>query len=183
MGSRGLWPILGFSLASFLLGSVSALLLSDLRRQQLSGMLTDELSIASNERGQFLAAGTINGERVRFLIDTGATKVSVPLEIAEAVRLERGERRRILSADGQQWVYASVIEHISLGPIELWQIPALINPNRRSGLVFLGMSFLRQLSVEFEGGHMKLALPARAAGKARPPGTDRGQRPDLLSLS
>ena len=146
-------------------------------------MLTDELSIASNERGQFLAAGEINGERVRFLIDTGATKVSVPLKIAQAAKLERGQPRRILSADGHQWVYASVIERISIGPIELWQIPALINPSRKNGPVFLGMSFLKQLSIELEGGRMKLALPAQAAPEARIFGPDCRQRPDLLSLS
>ena len=183
MRARELWLALGSSFLSFFLGSVSVLLLPDLFRQQLSEAFVGELSIASNERGQFLATGNINGERVRYLIDTGATKVSVPLEIAEAAGLELGQRRRILSADGHQWVYASVIERISLGPIELGQVPALINPSRRSGLVFLGMSFLRQLSIRLEGGRMKLALPARAAGETRTPDPGRQQWAEPLGLS
>ena len=181
--SRKLWLTLGVSFLSFFLGSVSVLLLPDLFQKRLSGIFTDEFSIASNERGQFLASGKINGEQVRFLIDTGATKVSVPLAIAEAAKLKRGPPRRILSADGHQWVYTSVIERISVGPIELRQIPALINPSRKSGPVFLGMSFLRQLSIELKDGRMKLALPAQAANEARTLEPSRQQRLDLPSLS
>ena len=49
-----------------------------------------EVQLAGNASGHFVADGRINGERVTFLLDTCATDVAVPIELAKRLGLERG---------------------------------------------------------------------------------------------
>ena len=64
-----------------------------------------EVVLQRNKSGHYLAPGEINGERVRFLLDTGATTVSIPEALADRLGLERGRPLRSMTANGIVTVY------------------------------------------------------------------------------
>lgn len=104
-----------------------------------------EVVLEQNRAGHYVASGTINGSPVTFLLDTGATSVSVPARVADRLGLERGVPLRANTANGVITTYATRLDRVRLGDIELANVRADINPHMRSGEVLLGMSFLRQL--------------------------------------
>lgn len=104
-----------------------------------------EVVLKQNRSGHYVASGAINGQPVTFLLDTGATSVSVPANVAERLGLERGVPLRANTANGVITTYATRLDRVRLGEIELNDVRADINPHMRSDDVLLGMSFLRQL--------------------------------------
>ena len=105
-----------------------------------------ELILDSNAGDGYLLNGKINGKRVKFLVDTGATQVSIPSQLAHALGLERkGRSVNIRTANGLVIAYETELDSIELGEIELRFIPALINPGDSSDTILLGMSALRHL--------------------------------------
>ncbi len=104
-----------------------------------------EVVLEQNRAGHYVASGTINDSPVTFLLDTGATSVSVPANVADRLGLERGVPLRANTANGVITTYATRLDRVRLGDIELNNVRADINPHMRSDEVLLGMSFLRQL--------------------------------------
>jgi aspartyl protease family protein len=98
-----------------------------------------------NHFNHYVTPGTINGVPVVFLIDTGATDVSVPAHLADALGLERGRARTYGTANGPAVVFGTRIDRIAIDAIELRDIPASLNPNVAGDEVLLGMSFLKHL--------------------------------------
>jgi aspartyl protease family protein len=104
-----------------------------------------EVVLRQNRAGHYVANGDINGQRVTFLLDTGATSVSVPASVAERLGLKRGAPLRANTANGVVTTYSTRLDQVRLGDIELNNVRADINPHMRSDDVLLGMSFLRKL--------------------------------------
>ncbi|MGU9977521.1 MAG: retropepsin-like aspartic protease family protein [Candidatus Oxydemutatoraceae bacterium WSBS_2016_MAG_OTU14] len=109
-----------------------------------------------NPQGHYLVTGQINALPITFLLDTGATNVSVPLAIADKVGLVKGPRSRVQTASGVAIVYQTIIDEISVGGIRLYNIRANINPHFDSREVLLGMSFLKNLDFTQEGNELTL---------------------------
>ena len=119
----------------------------------------DELVLRRNHVGHYLAPGTINGVPVVFLLDTGATQVSVPAHLAEGLGLHAGSRGRALTANGAVDIWHTRIEELGLGPFVLANVRGHINPGMTSDQVLLGMSVLRHLEFAQRDGHLILNLP------------------------
>ncbi len=117
---------------------------------------TQEVLLQSNNRRHYVATGFINGREARFLLDTGATLVAVPLSLADRFQLKRGSVMHVMTANGPARAYATSIDRISLGGIELRDVRASINPGLDSDTVLLGMSFLGQLEMRQEDGTLLL---------------------------
>ena len=114
-------------------------------RSELRADGVREVVLEQNRAGHYVANGAINEQPVTFLLDTGATSVSVPARIADRLGLERGVPLRANTANGVITTYATRLDRVRLGNIELSDVRADINPHMRSDEVLLGMSFLRQL--------------------------------------
>jgi len=115
-----------------------------------------EVQLAGNAQGHFVASGRINGEPVTFLLDTGATDVAVPAELAERLRLERGAAVMLHTANGQTTGYRTVLASLDLGDIQLRDVRALVAPGFRGEQVLLGMSALKQLEFTQRAGTLVL---------------------------
>lgn len=115
-----------------------------------------EVVLYGDRRGQYSAPGTINGEPVRFLLDTGATDVSVPGALAARLGLRRGRPGRAYTANGTVIVYDTRLDEVALGPIVLDNVRAHINPAMGGDIVLLGMSFMRHLELNQKGGVLTL---------------------------
>ena len=106
-----------------------------------------EVTLTQNRAGHYVATANINGVLADVMIDTGASDVSVPLDLAQKMGLERGPMIPVSTANGTIRVYGTRIESIELGHIRLKNVRANINPHMYNDYVLLGMSFLDQ--VEF----------------------------------
>lgn len=117
--------------------------------QGVQGVVTDtgrELVLDANRAGHYTLTGTINGQSVPFLLDTGASNVVIPGDIADALKLKRGRAGYASTANGTIEVYQTQINELNIGPIRLRNVRADINPHM-SGDILLGMSALRSLEM------------------------------------
>ena len=115
-----------------------------------------EVVLQSSRFGHYVASGKINNENVVFLVDTGASFVSVPEKVAKKAGLQKGAPITASTANGNITVYSTILNSISIGDIELTNIKADINPHMKGDEILLGMSFLRNLSVTHEDGTLTI---------------------------
>ena len=115
-----------------------------------------EVHLASSRQGHYMAGGKINGEEVTFLLDTGATQVAVPTEVAQRLGLQAGAAITISTANGRATAHRTRLSRLELGDIVLTDVEALIAPGMGSDDVLLGMSALKQLEFTQRGGTLVL---------------------------
>lgn len=115
-----------------------------------------EVVLKRNRFGHYVATGQINGESVEFLLDTGATLVSVPIAIAQRLGLKPGARRLVQTANGEIMTYATILGSVKIGAIERAGVRAAINPNSSSDAVLLGMTYLKHLDLIQRGDTLTL---------------------------
>lgn len=115
-----------------------------------------EIVLQPNRQGHYVATGRINGERVEFLLDSGATQVAIPTSVAERLNLPRGRAFQVMTANGVATAYATDIATLQLGDIVLHQVGAHISPGLQGDTILLGMSALQQLDWSRQGGELRL---------------------------
>ncbi|MEE4360876.1 MAG: TIGR02281 family clan AA aspartic protease [Pseudomonadales bacterium] len=121
-----------------------------------TGTLEDrvaEVRLARNSRGHYVADGTIDGVPARMLLDTGATSIVVPEDLADRIGLQRGRRIPVTTANGPAEVWTTRIDRLALGTLEFTDIEAAIAPNLE-GAVLLGMSALGAVEMTQRNGEL-----------------------------
>lgn len=130
--------------------------------RQLQGSIRDdgvrETIINRNHYGHYVSSGMINRQAVVFLLDTGASDVSIPQSVAERLGLQRGAEIRYQTANGIITGYATRLDSITVGTITLHNIRASINPYMDGNEILLGMSFLRHLELVQRNNTLTLRL-------------------------
>lgn len=107
-----------------------------------------EARLLRNRQGHYVADGSINGNRVTFLLDTGATDVAVPDALARQLRLPRLQQGMSRTANGVVRVWRTRLDQVRLGALVLENVRATIVPSmHQDAEVLLGMSFLKQLEM------------------------------------
>ncbi len=121
-----------------------------------SGHVT--VTLTPDVRGHFITSGTINGASMSFLVDTGATMVSMGLEDARraGVNYLEGTRGQSQTANGVTPVYKVKLGSVKLGDIALNDVDGVVHQNSSLPVVLLGMSFLGQLEMRREGKSLTL---------------------------
>lgn len=123
-----------------------------------------ELTLKRNRAGHYVADGEINGRRVTFLLDTGATWVALPGALARELGLKRGAAVTLQTASGTSVGYQTRLESVRLGPIAMRDVGALVADGMDADTVLLGMNFLRRLEFTQRGGELVLRMPAQKSG-------------------
>jgi aspartyl protease family protein len=117
-----------------------------------------QATLAADARGHFLTTGQINGQSVQFLVDTGASMIS--MNASEARRLGvnylKGERGYASTANGPAAVYKVRLDSVRVGDISITDVEALVHDGNALPLVLLGMSFLNRLEMRRDGPTMTL---------------------------
>lgn len=119
------------------------------------------VQLQRNRFGHYVATGTINGQPVEFMLDTGATDVSIPVSVADRLGLKRGQRATYQTANGTISAWRTTIKEIQLGPLRVGPVQASINPGDTTEAILLGMSFLRALDFSQQGNTLTLQYPNR----------------------
>jgi aspartyl protease family protein len=126
------------------------------------------LVVPQGEDGHYVVDGLINGQRVRFMVDTGATETV--LSPADAKRigvpvdtLNYGYETE--TANGKGYSAAYDASSLEIGSIKLEGFRVMVNKAPMSGSL-LGMSFLKRLDA-FEFRDRQMILKWREDGKGR----------------
>ncbi|GGO81271.1 hypothetical protein GCM10011348_19910 [Marinobacterium nitratireducens] len=117
-----------------------------------------EVVLQRNRAGHYIAPGLINGQPVQFLVDTGATRISVPEGLAQRLGLKPGFASRVTTANGVATVFDTRLSEVRLGSIRLHDVPGNINPGMPGDMVLLGMSFIKDLELVQRGDTLTLRL-------------------------
>lgn len=115
-----------------------------------------EVVLKRNRYGHYVSNGKINDITVQFMLDTGATDVAIPVSVADSLSLTRGPEKRYNTANGMVTAYSTVLDSVSIGPIQVNNVRASINPGLKGKEILLGMSVLKR--IEFTQRGDKLIL-------------------------
>lgn len=115
-----------------------------------------EVSLERNRNGHYIAEGTINGHAVKFMLDTGASDISIPEAVAKEIGLERGQPMQYRTANGMITAFTTQLDLVTLGGLEQHDIRGSINPYMDGDHILLGMSFLGDLDFRQSGGVLTL---------------------------
>ncbi len=110
-----------------------------------------EWVLERNRAGHYVTPGTINGQPVTLLLDTGATLVSVPAHHGPMLGLTPGLHGTARTANGDVAIRLATIESLTFGPFQLRGIRASLNPGLKDDPVLLGMSALKHLEFTQRG--------------------------------
>ncbi|MGG2398631.1 TIGR02281 family clan AA aspartic protease [Pseudomonas sp. SH1-B] len=117
------------------------------------------LSIAKGIGGHYWVAGSVNGQTIQFLVDTGAT--SVALNDAHARRLGidyrvTGRPLQVSTASGVTRGWRVSLDRVKVGDLEVLGVDAVVLEGSAPSDALLGMSFLGRVGWREEQGMLVL---------------------------
>ena len=113
--------------------------------------------LKANDGGHFEVDARVDGRRLAFMVDTGATVIA--LRESDAARLgfhptPRDYTIKISTANGVGRAALVQLGMIEVGNIIVRDLPALISPDDALGVNLLGMSFLSRVRWSHERGKL-----------------------------
>lgn len=108
-----------------------------------------------SRHGMYLTQGFINGRRVDFLVDTGATLISMSRLTADRLQLpylESGKVTQVSTAADIRNAWYLKLASVSVGGITLPQVDAVVIDTEHDQEILLGMSFLGRLKFSQQQG-------------------------------
>lgn len=154
----GFVVVLGYSYQAEL-KAVGARMMAELAPSRPVALSQDALSLTRGEDGHFQVIGWADNTRIRFLIDTGATNISLSPADAKRIGVDFSALRyttRYQTANGVAYGAPYRLKILSIGPIEFRDVAVSISQTERDESL-LGMSFLNRLS-SFEITGRKLIM-------------------------
>lgn len=119
----------------------------------------DRIEVPLSPDGHYRMTLQVNGEPIRFIVDTGASDIVLSADdaaragIAQDTLVFSGTAR---TANGIVRTARVWLDEVSLGPVADRSVPALVNGGEMSGSL-LGMAYLNRFAeVRFGGGEMIL---------------------------
>ncbi|HVS26129.1 MAG TPA: TIGR02281 family clan AA aspartic protease [Burkholderiales bacterium] len=116
------------------------------------------VTLFADSNGHFFSEGSVNGAPVKFLIDTGATMISISSVEAKRLGINylKGQRGLVSTANGVVPVYTVKLDEVKLGDISMNNVDAQVHEGNALPLALLGMSFLNRVEMKREGTQMTL---------------------------
>jgi aspartyl protease family protein len=118
------------------------------------------ISIPPDGRGHFLTDGRIDGQRIDFMVDTGASVVVLNEKSAArfGLRPSRGEyNARVTTANGTIKAARTRIAMVDIGGLVVRDVDAMVLPDEALSENLLGLSFLSKLKrYEYANGRLVL---------------------------
>jgi len=115
------------------------------------------VELLRNRMGHYVANGLINSKAATFMLDTGATDVVIPSQLASSFGLVSKGEKQSITANGIVTVGHATIDTLSIGGITLYNIAASINPGMdKTQAILLGMSALKRLELSQVGETLTL---------------------------
>lgn len=109
--------------------------------------------------GHFFTQASVDGRRLDFMVDTGASTIA--LRESDAARLgihpgERDYRHSVSTANGVVRAAYTELNRVEVGGVTVRNVAALVLPDEALGQNLLGMTFLSKLRWEQKNGKLTL---------------------------
>jgi aspartyl protease family protein len=107
--------------------------------------------------GHFMAQGAINGRAVSFMVDTGATTVSMSSADAQRIGLDfsQGQKVSLNTANGMAPGYRVTLNSVRIGDVEVYDVDAIVS-QQPMPYILLGNSFISRFSMRRDADQMVL---------------------------
>ena len=118
-----------------------------------------QIVLTAESGGHFFANGSINGKSVRFVVDTGATSVSMSADEADRLGIDykKGPRGMARTANGVVPMYQASLASLRIGDVQVYNVQATVVP-APMGYILLGNSFLTRFQMKRENDVLTLDL-------------------------
>lgn len=133
-----------------------------LSREASSGFNTPtkaQTSIARGADGHYRVVGSVGGQSVAFLIDTGATSIALNETQARRLGIDfrvQGQPMVVNLASGTAKAWRIKLPQVKVGPLEVLGVEAFVLEGEGSNDALLGMSFLNRVSWREDQGVLQL---------------------------
>ncbi len=119
---------------------------------------SQRVTVSSDQWGQYRIRGAIDNHYVNFLIDTGASVVALSSDAADRMGLRylNAEKGMVQTAQGTADSYFMILDEVTVAGITVYNVQAAVIEGSYPVDILLGMSFLRQVSIQEAGGVMTL---------------------------
>ncbi|MEG4313628.1 TIGR02281 family clan AA aspartic protease [Pseudomonas sp. FIP_A4] len=118
-----------------------------------------QLSVAKGVGGHYWIAGSINGQPVQFLVDTGATSVAINENQARRLGIDyraAGQPLLVNTASGTAKAWRVRLNSVKVGSIDVLGVEAVVLEGESPSEALLGMSFLGRVSWREDQGVLRL---------------------------
>lgn len=114
--------------------------------------------LTADARGQFSTQVEVNGVSSSFLVDTGASVVTLSSSLAKRanIDLERATPISISTANGHARAYRVVLNTVKVGNLSAHLVEAVVVEDAKLPFALLGMSFLNRMDMHREGDSLTL---------------------------
>jgi aspartyl protease family protein len=116
-------------------------------------------TLTADARGHFFTTATVNGISLRFLVDTGASVVTLGSADAKRAGISylSGTKGLLQTANGVVPAYRVKLDTVSLGDITLRNVDGVVlETDLLGGVALLGLSFLNRTEMRRDGDTMTL---------------------------
>jgi aspartyl protease family protein len=109
--------------------------------------------------GHFWTDARVDGRRIEFVVDTGASTIS--LRESDAARLgvrpaQRDSTVKVNTANGISRAAPVLLRRVEIGDIAVRDVPALVHPDSALSVNLLGMTFLSKVRWTHDRGRLVL---------------------------
>jgi aspartyl protease family protein len=115
------------------------------------------LSLKQHGSGHYFVDGAINGKPLVFVIDTGASIVSLPSAAASDAGITCEKSALMETANGRTEACTAVIPELKFGHFVIKDAQSMIVPNLSQPL--LGMNILQHFKISQDKGEMHISAP------------------------
>ena len=127
-------------------------------RMVTSDPIRESTVLTADVQGHFYTDGQLNGRSVRFVVDTGATLISIPASEARRLSIDyqKGQKAQMRTANGNAIGYLIKLDTVSVGGVTIYGVDAVVIEGNGLSSTLLGMSFLNRMNMKREGDIMTL---------------------------
>ena len=124
-----------------------------------AGPVSKVVRLVPGNGGPYFVDGQINGNPVRFLVDTGATSVAINKHTARQIGIPyavEGEKHTVRTASGFAVGYGVVLDEVKIRSLGIKRVTGTVIDGDFPSVPLLGQSFLNRLDIHREGAVMEL---------------------------
>ncbi|MFO8024986.1 TIGR02281 family clan AA aspartic protease [Thiohalophilus sp.] len=116
-------------------------------------------AVIYRQNGMYYGSGSINSQSISFIVDTGASAISMNEAQARRLGLDFrviGDPIRVSTANGVVRAYKVTLDRVKVGDIQLNNVTGIVHEGASPQVILLGMSFLGQLEMQRDGERLVL---------------------------
>lgn len=127
-------------------------------RTQTSSNTAYSVMVNADGSGHFVADGQVNEMPIRFVVDTGATFITLSAREASRLGLDYRNAQKSLmeTANGDVLTYRVKLDTVRVGDVVMHNVDAVVTEANSLNVALLGMSFLDRVNIRREGQIMTL---------------------------